>query len=379
MKILRIEFRNLISFNDAITIDLYARDKVINAENVSVVSEPIYAQNVISFVGINATGKTTALRLIDMVFKIVLKNFGLDQISKEVKSLFEDDSQMVVDFFHEGYFFRLYSKFSHNADNELIFIEEEVYRHNKSVVTSKKKFDSLVFEEPVLTRDFYDENSMHVLKDSDSIITAFTRNCSCTYRTTLPMTNYNYVYTNGPMNPLLLKVLDKGISEAVVNEHLIKVRFNWKDSSDEIDILNADKLLSSGTIKGNTVFSEIIEVLTTGGYMLIDEIENHLNKKLVQLIIDLFQDNYTNSKGATLIFSTHYVELLDTLERKDCIYIMKKEAGGRCGMVKYSDVVRRNDIKKGDVLLSNMIEGTAPAFEDVQAIKEFICKQREQN
>lgn len=379
MKVLRVEFRNLVSFDNAITIDLYAKDKVINGENVSIVSEPIYAQNVISFVGINATGKTTALRLIDMAFKIVIKNFGLDQIGNEVKSLFGNNSEMIIDFFHDECFYHLQSKFGHNNDNELIFIKEEVYRYNKSLVTSKRKFESMSYGAPVLTRDYYNEDLLHVLKDSDSIVTAFTRNCTCTYSSTLPMTNVNFVYTNGPMNPLLLKVLDKGISEAVVNDRMLKVKFNWKSDTEEIDIMNAEELLSSGTIKGNTVFNRIIEVLITGGYMLIDEIENHLNKKLVQLIIDLFQDNYTNSKGATLIFSTHYIEILDTLERKDCIFIMKKEESGRCGMVKYSDVVKRNDIKKADVLLSNMIEGTAPSFEDIQAIKEFICRVRDQS
>lgn len=379
MKVLRLEFRNLISFDNAITIDLYAKDKVIAGENVSVVSEPIYAQNVISFVGINATGKTTVLRLIDMAFKIVIRNFGLDQIGSEVKSLFCDDSEMIVDFFHEDIFFRLHSKFGHSRDNELIFTEEEVYATSKSTINSKKKFESLTYSDPVLTRAYFNnaEKRFVVLKDSDSIVTAFTKDSMCFYSSTLPITNINLMYVNGALNPLFLKVLDKGISEAAVEDNKLEVKFNWKDTPDEVDILRAEQLLSSGTIKGNIVFNQIVNVLRAGGYMLIDEIENHLNKKLVQLIIDLFQDNYTNRNGATLIFSTHYIEILDTLERKDCIFVMKKEESGRCGMVKYSDVIKRNDIKKADVLLSNMIEGTAPSFEDVQAIKEYICREKD--
>lgn len=40
-------------------------------------------------------------------------------------------------------------------------------------------------------------------------------------------------------------------------------------------------LLSSGTIKGLTVLPGIIRVLKLGGYVFIDEIENHFNKKLL--------------------------------------------------------------------------------------------------
>lgn len=379
MKVLRVAFRNIISFEKDIVIDLYAKDRVIAGENATLVSEPIYSQNVISFVGINATGKTTVLRLIDMAFRIVIRNFGLDQISYEVRSLISDNSEMIVDFFHDDSFFRLRSVFGYDKGNELIFKQEEVYKYPQSSITSKKKFEALSYDVPALTRDYFNNegNEYIVLKDTDSIVTAFTRAAKCTYSTTLPFTNLNFIYSDGPMNPLFLKVLDKSISEAVVSDRMVKVRFNWKNGLDEVDIMNAEKLLSSGTIKGNTVFSEIVYVLRTGGYMLIDEIENHLNKKLVQLIIDLFQDNYTNRNGATLIFSTHYIEILDTLERKDCIYIMKKEDSGRCGMVKYSEEIKRNDIKKSDVLLSNMIDGTAPSFDDVQAIKEYICRAKD--
>lgn len=80
--------------------------------------------------------------------------------------------------------------------------------------------------------------------------------------------------------------------------------------------------------------------------MLIDEIENHLNKRLVQLIIELFGDNDINRKGAMLIFSTHYAEILETITRKDSIYIMLRKDDYISIAERYSDVVKRNDVKK---------------------------------
>lgn len=52
---------------------------------------------------------------------------------------------------------------------------------------------------------------------------------------------------------------------------------------EEIILNKAEELeqyLSSGTIKGIITFSMVKEVLQSGGYLLVDEIENHLIRKL---------------------------------------------------------------------------------------------------
>lgn len=381
MKILRVGFTNLCSFGKDILIDLYAEDKVIAGENVSEVSHPVYSQNVVSFVGINATGKTSVLRLLDMAFKIVINDYGLDQIGEDTKSLLSDHSSMTVDFFNDGFFYRLHSQFGYGSENELIFSQEEVFSVPMNQVRTKKQFASLDYGHSILDRNYYKDNNIPLmLKDSDSIVTAFSRASDCVYSSTLALTNSNFISNFGPVNPLFIKVLDNGIASADVDrDALLSVSFKWNNEEAVVGADEADTLLSSGTIKGNEVLSRILNVLPKGGYLLIDEIENHLNKKLVQLIINLFQDNYTNRNGATLIFSTHYIEILDSLERKDNIYVMKKDDDGRCDMVKYSDVISRNDLKKAEVLLSNMIEGTAPSFEDIQNIKDYICRMQENN
>jgi AAA15 family ATPase/GTPase len=50
------------------------------------------------------------------------------------------------------------------------------------------------------------------------------------------------------------------------------------------------KVLSSGTIKGINFLENTYSVLKNGGYLIIDEIENHMHKKLVQTIIRFFTD-----------------------------------------------------------------------------------------
>jgi len=139
--------------------------------------------------------------------------------------------------------------------------------------------------------------------------------------------------------------------------------------------VEAADVVSSGTIKGSNVMSHISEVIKHGGYLVIDEIENHLNKKLVQMIIRLFTDNEINKKGACLLFATHYTEIIDTIERKDNIYVLRKDEDMSATICRYSDYVKRNDIKKSDVLLSNFIEGSAPSYDLIMKVREDLCKE----
>lgn len=64
-----------------------------------------------------------------------------------------------------------------------------------------------------------------------------------------------------------------------------------------------------------------------GGYLIVDELENHFNKEIAATLVRFFLDKKVNKKGATLIFSTHYSELLDEFERNDNIYIIRNKEG----------------------------------------------------
>lgn len=59
--------------------------------------------------------------------------------------------------------------------------------------------------------------------------------------------------------------------------------------------------------------------------MLIDELENHFNKEIVTTIIRFFMDSKLNRNGGTLIYTTHYSELLDEYNRNDSIYIIRNK------------------------------------------------------
>ena len=88
-----------------------------------------------------------------------------------------------------------------------------------------------------------------------------------------------------------------------------------------------EKYLSSGTIKGINVFMNALLCFVEGGYLIVDELENHFNEEIVTTLVRFFMNPNVNKNGATLIYSTHYSELLDEYERNDCIYIVRNRGG----------------------------------------------------
>ena len=84
-----------------------------------------------------------------------------------------------------------------------------------------------------------------------------------------------------------------------------------------------NRYLSSGTIKGINTFLNALRTFEKGGYLIVDEIENHFNHEIVSTLIRFYMDKRVNPNGAMIIFSTHYAELLDEFERNDNIYIVE--------------------------------------------------------
>jgi AAA15 family ATPase/GTPase len=83
--------------------------------------------------------------------------------------------------------------------------------------------------------------------------------------------------------------------------------------------------LSSGTTKGLVLYVLVVMSLINGFDLIIDEIENHFHKTLVENIVTLYKDKSINRKNASLIFTTHYCEILDVFGRQDNIYITKSD------------------------------------------------------
>lgn len=157
---------------------------------------------------------------------------------------------------------------------------------------------------------------------------------------------------------------------------MIHLKFKEKDEIVLNNALELNHYLSSGTIKGIITFTMIRDILKSGGYLVLDEIENHFNKEIVTTLIRFFMDMRLNKNGGTLIFSTHYPEILDEYDRNDSINIIRNKNG--ITVENLSHILKRNDIKKSEAYQSGFLEGTVPAYEAYLKLKKSIAASLEE-
>ena len=381
MKILRISYENINVFSKGFTVDFTAFDRITDDAQVHFISKSISTQKVIGFAGINASGKTTALKLIVIAMEIVAKQRNLNEVL-ETCHIIKDDSKMVVDFIKDDMIYRLVSIFGISESKTDIqnsiscyFKEEMIYRKTCSSVKNKNQIFDFI-DKPYIFRSALNDEIMKYLDNKQSMIRPITNGAKIYIYDSVFRTNFNILTTSKNTQMSFLNLFDNNIEilQEADKGYILKFKNDSHKYKFESFVEAAD-VVSSGTIKGSHVMSHISEVIKHGGYLVIDEIENHLNKKLVQMIIRLFTDNEINKKGACLLFTTHYTEIIDTIERKDNIYVLRKDEDMSATICRYSDYVKRNDIKKSDVLLSNFIEGSAPSYDLIMKVREDLCKE----
>lgn len=235
-------------------------------------------------------------------------------------------------------------------------------------------------------RNNLDDTTTQLLKSDDSIVTLITKSVNLPLRQMIDNVNLNLLSVDSSVSSEVLNFFDSNIdyirheNDDVDSNVILK----FKNSKGFYSSSNRNawgEIISSGTIKGNSLVDMSLDVLKTGGYLIIDELENHLNKQLVKTFIDLFKDPLINKKGATIIFSTHYPELMDFMERLDNIYLLTRNESNRAKLNLLSEYVKRNDIKKSDIILSNYIKGTSPSYKSVMTFKNYIKNEviNEQN
>lgn len=379
MKLLRISAKGLPLFKKELVLTFFAQQRVSEMhrnqlfqfrENYS-----YYINSVNAFIGINASGKTSTLKVILLALNI-LNNEPINHI--ETRDILGNSKRVVLNI----YFL--------SDSNELCRLEtiiipatagkgrkyaieaERLWVKPMSSATTKKDLTDFDALKPCEIR----QNDEIFLPEDTSIIIAYNKknNQRIRVENLLSLTNMNVLPFSEDIPSEIITYLDPTVEKLVFNliDNKISIRLKFKGEK-EIILSDSDELnqyLSSGTIKGIVVFKLAIDVLSKGGYLVIDELENHFNKEIVATLIRFFMDSSINSKGGTLIFSTHYPEILDEFDRNDCIYILRNREGIEAENL--MEILKRNDLKKSDAYQSGYLEGTVPTYEAYLKLKKSI-------
>lgn len=396
MKLLKIGFQGSSLYEGSeVIIDLYAEDRVsgisVNGKKseVSPVSKksPIHSLNIVGIAGVNASGKTTTLRIVEFVARFFQTNCVIRKFlpnDSDIPPKTEGSFLIRVIFYYRGVFYYLKAqlKKTGSADTESFsIIDEELWGADPAMVRKKdlSSFDAFCRRaEKLLKRKPDPEWSENSVLSAD-LAKAFGEDVSIFRLFTDPNEVTRFEKRNSLKRAThpssVVKAFDPSVEYLLWDEDAEVYKLKFVDEPERIiSGRMAETILSSGTVAGADLVENAIAALSRGGYMIIDEIENHLNKSLVTTVMDLFISPQTNPKGATLIFSTHYPEILDELGRKDDLYLLVRSEGSRARLVKYSTVVSRVEKKKSEALLSGLIRGTNPSYQLVRDMRCYVRK-----
>ena len=379
MKILRITTQGLPLFKKDLDIFFYAQQRVgeDDKNNLYNLIDNYYLHSACAFIGINASGKTSVLKVINLALNII-KNEPINHV--EAKNILGGSEKTTI----RTYFFdkRNYvccletvitAKKAKMGEYIYSILSERLWEKPIASVKSKKYLTDFNGIEPVDSRN----SNEAYLSDDVSFIIAYNKKVNDTVDvcSLLSYTNVNVLPFTEDIPLEVIAFLDPTIEklcfEQLEGKTFIHLKFRDEDEIILNNAVDLEQYLSSGTIKGIITFSMVKEVLQSGGYLLVDEIENHFNKEIVTTLMRFFMDSRLNKRGGTLIFTTHYPELLDEYDRNDGICIVRNRKGITVENLSY--ILNRNDIKKSDAYQSGFLEGTTPAYEAYMRLKKNLA------
>lgn len=379
MKLLRITAEGLPLFKRQLDICLYAQQRISEEQKGQLypLFSNVYLNPANGFIGINASGKTSVLKVILLALGI-LNNDPINHI--ETRDILGDAKKVTLNIYFysevQSEVCRLETIIAPDKTKTegIIYsiVSESIWTKKSDEINTRKAMLSFDEKDPVMIRTGQEA----FLSDDVSIMIARNKKTGENIRAVnlLLFTNINVLPFSEEIPAEVITFLDPTVEKLHFEEKdqkaVIRLKFRGKEEIVLNNPIELNNYLSSGTIKGMIIFTLAQEVLQKGGYLVVDEIENHFNKEIVTTLMRFFMDGKLNKNGGTLIFSTHYPELLDEYDRNDSIFITRNRNG--ITVENLSSVLKRNDIKKSDAYQSGFLEGTTPMYEAYMRLKKSI-------
>lgn len=389
MRLLKLGIQGDSLFSDSsFVIDLYATDRVLADDSRSPVEvtrvgniPSLYSLNLLGIGGVNASGKTTLLKLLLFSLAALQGRYIARGVGPEITAFpacLEKSFSVQSIFWSGGGLYYLKSHFELFDEGDGVaarITDEELWRRKKGRLPKKQLATFGDFRshcELIATRSgesSLSQDVLHALGDGVSIARTV-MDSETNVRTRVGG------LASGTLPTAIVQAFDPSVEHLIWNDEADVYRLKFKGRPERsVSKAAASRMLSAGTVVGTELVSNAIEVLREGSYLVVDEIENNLNKTLVETILDLFASPVTNPRGALLVFTTHYPELLDTLHRKDNLCLLVRDQECKTSVIKYSSRMHRIENKKSEVLLSNLIRGTNPSYPVVRGLRDYVKEE----
>ena len=372
MKLLRMCATNYKNCCEDFTIDLVAKSKKSSEDKeyeLQEIAEDLYVFNTVAFVGKNASGKTSAIELLECCYSI------LSEFRLEDKYYALNHVKLEIIFYHEGFIYKYNTilKTNPNLGRNVNFTEQHIYQ--------KKYYKSKV-------KDIYLDDGFNEITN----LTELPQDTSIVFFVLKKNVNRAMYFNSDGMGVDTYRMMFRAIKTyKISNEVLMKIINIFDDNIQNLEMLDEKRykltfqglekqltdselfyMLSSGTTKGILQYVFVVAALENGFDLLIDEVENHFHKTLVENMISLFKDKTVNKKSATLIFTTHYCEVLDLFNRQDNIWIAKSKDKIQLDNM-YETYNIRPELLKSRQFYNNAFD-TSVNYNDLMALKKELMK-----
>ncbi|MBQ3830980.1 MAG: ATP-binding protein [Spirochaetales bacterium] len=335
---------------------------------------------IMCFEGPNASGKTCALKVLSFIVEFCKNSFSYaPEAAVPFDSFFhnEDDSSFFISFL-------LNSDLQKEYTYEVTFSKKKISRERLYSVKGRVREVLFLRTKSRVTRSVFPSIN---LRDNASFISTMNQ---YGIKEIAPFFNFfknfysNIVYAGRAeentlfdpaayyqSNPDMLKKvlselrkMDAGIADIRISEFTDQNNTKQYYSVVYSDTDNGPKPLNHWTMSTGTklLYSKlniILEVLSSGGVMLFDELDCHLHSSLVPIILDYFLNPDKNINNAQLFFTSHDSSLLDSA-KKYRTYLFEKHSGESiCYRIDElpANLTSRNDRSLEQVYKSGVIGG----------------------
>lgn len=372
--------------SDDFSLNLTSRTRVYQNEKekeMIEVDKGLYVFRSLAFVGGNSSGKSTVLSLL-LKTLLFMQTGRWEYVPREFKN---DYINIETIFYLDGYIYE-YNFIVGKIDFEKLSLA------NKFSPITKENLKKMRYDKSrgIKNLDLVHENGENLsslfemsLNDTSAITKIISNNIIVDDFNNNNITNFNesivrntfFTSLNSCDKNLvssIIKLLDDSIEYIVCDDsdHVVFKRINETELvMPKVELIS---ILSAGTFRGVELFIRCINALKYGKVFIVDEIENCFQKNLVFNLLFLFNDAKINSKGAQLIFSTHYVEILDYLNRRDGIFITHKNDGHISASNLYSDYDVRTELSKSKQFDNNVFN-TALNYKQVLEVRKNLINE----
>lgn len=390
LELLKVKASGFKLLEDNFELNFTTRTRVYQKDKLSEIEEIDKGLNTfrsIAFVGGNSSGKSTALSLV-LKTLLFLQTGRWEFIPREFK---KDSIDLNIVFYLEGFLYNYSCTFSKIEEDKLSIaniyspitnekLTKLEYNKARGLVNLDLLNTNGVDESEILKSSLLDTSAIAKITGDKISVDEFSNNNIVNFDGNI-VRNTFFASLNSCDKELvssIIKLLDESIEYIICdNSDLVKFkRINEKEII--ISKLELLSILSSGTLRGVELYVRSINVLKYGKVFIVDEIENCFHKNLVKNLLFIFNSKNINSKGAKLIFSTHYTEILDSLSRRDNIFITHKENGYVNVKNLYSDYDVRTELSKSNQFDNNVFN-TSFNYEQLLNVNELIINDLHTN